>query len=156
MSHDCQMCQKRLDVSGTHFIWVSLIMKQNVSSCPRDIGCFCAERVVFKPDSITELIEKFWCLIHIHSPKTIVNSSSHGCPAMGHLTISCLVLQGVSIIFLLKLHIKRKSLITKRLQSYSSALLAILYVPSAPISREFQHYGRPGHLFCDFNIGKIR
>ena len=34
--------------------------------------------------------------------------------------------------------------------------LAILLSPIALISREIRYYGRQWHLFCDFNMGKIR
>ena len=62
----------------------------------------------------------------------------------------------VSILFFKILAIFYNPLSRKLLGLYPTISLAILSVPSALVSRKFQHYGGPGHLFVGDNIVKTR
>ena len=56
------MGQKRFNLGSAHVFRMLLVVEQDESADPVDIGLFGAEAVMLGPDFVADLIEEFGCL----------------------------------------------------------------------------------------------
>jgi len=60
------MCEKSLNLVLSHIFRVALVMEQNISLDPGDVGILSADGIVFEAKPIPDLLQELlWRFIHV-------------------------------------------------------------------------------------------
>src|SRR5262245_39343564 len=54
-----EMGQKRLDLGGSHLLWVAFVVEKDIPSHPVEVGVFSTNRVMFSSDDVPSPLEEF-------------------------------------------------------------------------------------------------
>jgi hypothetical protein len=56
VAFDGKVTEKGFDLGNAHVLGMTLVVKQNVTPNPLNVGFFCTIRVVFEPNSVSDLL----------------------------------------------------------------------------------------------------